>query len=230
MINFKEARGSINATKFVFFDYAKLWSEYCKQFPDRIAEAVRSPEDRFVPGQMKTIEVFSKAIEYIPRSLKGRPKWHYFARELVGLLSEEHKYRVLDYGAGAGNMGTIFAMLGFQTDFLEVEGVLTDFLKWRVDKYALTSKVFSQNDNIGTKTYDLISFLDVLEHLDEPLETLEKITKALVKGGYLFISFNSEGKNLDVVSWDRFNQELKPYIEEHFVEVADSSSFLYRKK
>ena len=226
-INLKNGK-SLSATfPFRFFDDKAEWEDYDREFPDIVATAVNTPEDRF---KGNSIEVFKKAVEYIPRSLIGRPYQYWMAHKLIALLSEENKSRILDYGCGAGNMGFIFAHAGFQVDFAEVKGVITDFLQWRVEKHFLGCKVFSHENDLGEAQYDLVCMQNVMEHLDTPLEVLQKLVRAMSKGAYFLITFNTSGKGLDVVSQETYNTILLPYLLENFNVVEDTDLMLYQKK
>ena len=226
-INLKNGKYLGDTFPFRFFDDKAEWEAYDREFPDIVATAVNSPEDRF---KGNSVEVFKKAVEYIPRSLIGRPYQHWMAHRLIALLNSESKGRVLDYGCGAGNMGMIFAHAGFQVDFAEVKGVITDFLQWRVAKHFLGSNVFTHEDDLGEGNYDLVCMQNVMEHLDNPLEVLQKLTRAIVSGGYFLITFNTSGKGLDVVSQDTYNTILQPYLLDNFTVVEDTDLMLYKKK
>lgn len=227
MIKLQNPKAGANLQTFQFFDEKKEWNLYCKEFPERVAKAVSSPEDRF--NGKTTVEAFAQSVEYIPRSLIPRPLQYFIALKLIWLLRKENRYRVLDYGAGAGNMGMIFAHMGFKTDFLDVEGALTDFLKWRVDKHFFNSKVFNHVEGVGKNKYDLVCLQNVLEHLDDPMLALKRIANAIPEGGYFFITFNTTEKGLDVVTWKQYEDEIKPFILKNFEVVPDTDNMLYKR-
>lgn len=212
---------------FTFFDDKAEWNAYIKEYPELLSQFAESPDARYTGGS--TIDVFSKAVEYIPRSLLPRPYQYWLAQRMIGLLNSENKGRVLDYGCGAGNMGMVFAHAGFKVDFLEVEGVITDFLKWRVNRHFLKSNIFTHNQELGESQYDLVSLLNVVEHLDKPLETLQKITKSLSVGGYLLMICNTSGEGLDIVSPETLERVLKPYILSKYRLIPDTDDMLYQK-
>ena len=88
---------------------------------------------------------------------------------------------VLDYGCGAGGNGLILAGRGYSVDFVDyAETPASKFLKWRIEKRGLTSKVYSFVDNIPE--HDLVFAFDVIEHTPEPFEALkqlEELSKAV---------------------------------------------------
>lgn len=227
MIDFKNAKAWAVESQMTFLDDVKEWQAYLKENPYLEQEMRYSIEDRFKEG-VKAIDCFRQGVEYIPRSLIGRSYHYYIGRKLMELLANERKSRVLDYGCGAGNMGLMFAMAGFATNFLEVEGVQTDFLKWRVERHFLKSKVLTEQSQLGE--YDLVIFFNVMEHLEQPLEVLKRIHKAIAAGGYLALMCNTTGKGLDVVSQGVYERELMPFIKENFKLLANTDEMVYQKK
>lgn len=228
MIDLSNSKAIARQTSFSFFDDHAEWKQYSKEFPNRVAKAKSSPEERF--NGKTTAEAFAEAVEYAERSLIPRPLQYFFARKLIGLLQEEKKSMVLDYGAGAGNMGMIFAMAGFHTNFVEVEGALTHFIRWRLERHFIRSWVFGHNDDLDENVYDLVCMQNVLEHLDHPMEVLQKLTKAMKKGAYFLITFNSSGEGLDVVSMSTYEKELRPYLLRNFTIVSNTDGMLFKKK
>lgn len=227
MINLQNSKALAGLDVFTFFDNDKEWEAYAKEFPERVALAKGSPEDRFTGNG--TAEVFSDAVEYAQRSLIPRPLQYWLARKLIDIMVDEGKHRVLDYGAGAGNMGMIFAMAGFKTNFVEVGGALTHFLSWRVNRHFLTSNVFAHTDNLEDYRYDLVCMQNVLEHLDDPMDVLKKLNRAMVQSAYFLITFNTSGKGLDVVTQEFYKQHIEPYLLSNFTIVPDTDGMLYRK-
>ena len=227
MINLQNGKYKSNLFPFEFFDNNAEWEAYAKEFPDVVATAVEDIESRF---KGNATEVFAKGVEYIPRSLIGRKYQYWMAHRLIGLMNVENKGIVLDYGCGAGNMGMIFAHAGFTADFAEVEGVTTDFLKWRIKKHFLQSRVFTHKDDLGENKYDLVCMQNVLEHLDEPLEVMQKITRAIKSGGYLLLTCYTTGKGLDVVTIDVLAKVIMPYLLDHYYDLIETDNMLYQKK
>lgn len=228
MISLQSTKKNSSSFPFKFFNDILEWQTYTSEYPELLTQIAPSPDSRFTGD--KAIDVFMKAVEYIPRSLIPRPYQYWLGQRMIGFLNDEKKGRVLDYGGGAGNMGMMFAHAGFTVDFLEVEGVITDFLRWRVKRHFLTSRVFGHDKELGINQYDFVSLLNVVEHLDNPMETVQRITKALAPGGYLLMICNTSGKGLDVVSVDTLENVIKPYLLTEYTLVENTDSMLYRKK
>jgi 2-polyprenyl-3-methyl-5-hydroxy-6-metoxy-1,4-benzoquinol methylase len=226
-INLEKGKYKSSIFPFRFFDNDSEWKTYADQFAAVIITAVGDIEDRF---KGTSTDVFAKAVEYIPRSLIGRSYQHWIAHRLIGLMNEENKGIVLDYGCGAGNMGMIFAHAGFTVDFAEVKGVITDFLQWRVLRHFLKSKVFTHEDDLGENKYDLVCMQNVMEHLDQPMQVLQKLCKSIKSGGYFLITCNTSGKGLDVVSQETIDKVLMPYLLSNFNKIPETDDMLYQKK
>lgn len=225
-INLHNAKAEAYLRNMTFFDDKSEWEEYLKENPHLRGTLKDSPEDRFIDGK-SAVDVFREATEYIPRSLIGRPLQTYIARQMIGELNQEKKNTVLDYGCGAGNVGLMFAHLGFDVDLVEVNGVITDFLRWRVKKHNLKVNVLAEEDPI--RKYDLVILFNVLEHLMKPKFVLERITEALNQGGYLAILFNTHGHGLDIVSREYYEKELHPILQTKYEIVHETDETIYKK-
>lgn len=225
-INLHNAKAEAGLRNMQFFNSGALWEEYLEENQHLRSLMLASPEDRFTDGK-QAVDVFRDAVEYIPRSLIGRPLQTYLVRKLMHVLNEEKKYRVLDYGCGAGNVGFMFAQLGFQTTLVEVNGVITDFLRWRIDKAHLPITLLTEDEPL--EKYDLVTLFNVLEHLQEPLHVLQRIHASLLENGYLAMLFNTHEHGLDIVSHDTWERILKPFLLAHFTVVIDTDQMLYQK-
>ena len=93
--------------------------------------------------------------------------------------------RVLDFGCGVGSHGIHCAEEGASVDFLDVDGPLYDYAKWRLARRKLTAGLLHAGDALAPGEYDVALCLDVLEHVAEPVKTLRGILDALVPGGLL---------------------------------------------
>ncbi len=114
---------------------------------------------------------------------------HYFiarrARRLNQMIGPDAK--VLDIGCGSG----YFLKSMLDTGSIEAHGIE---LPGKSAERA--SKVPGINLKIGklekgdfpTESLDMVTMFHVFEHLDQPAQTLETISKILKKGGYLYLS------------------------------------------
>lgn len=84
---------------------------------------------------------------------------------------------ILDVGAGEGTFGkslrSNFQVTNLESPFAKVSNtdiIKVDFLKWK-----------------ASKKFDGIVFLESLEHVPSPQDYLQKATKLLKKGGFIFV-------------------------------------------
>ena len=92
---------------------------------------------------------------------------------------------VLDFGCGAGGFLLKAKNVARQAEGLELE----IRLKTHFEKVGL--KVFSGLEEIGEKTYDIITCFHVLEHLPDPRKTLSDLSKRLEDGGQIIVEVPS---------------------------------------
>lgn len=106
---------------------------------------------------------------------------------LIDLLKRHdcHKGKLLDIGSFAG----IF-LLEAQKEGFEVEGIEVNPHMCQYTREKLGLKVINASINSYEgphEKYDVITLIDVLEHLYDPLEVIEKCFKSLKPGGLLLI-------------------------------------------
>jgi 2-polyprenyl-3-methyl-5-hydroxy-6-metoxy-1,4-benzoquinol methylase len=94
--------------------------------------------------------------------------------------------RLLDVGCGAGFFLKAAIKEGWQGEGIEISSLAANYaeniVKIPVHRGSLESL------SIPYESYDLITMLDLLEHLSHPLETLKMAYRLLKKGGHIFAS------------------------------------------
>jgi len=123
-------------------------------------------------------------VDYISERVHKQTGYAGICRRLTRLaVAAQRPPRLLDYGCGLG----FFLDSAFESGF-EVQGV--EFNQYAVDyirkRYAHT--VVHSAEFTGEDTYDVVTMFDVIEHLREPFETLEKVRGMLAKNGVLVVS------------------------------------------
>jgi len=112
--------------------------------------------------------------------------YHWVRREIEPLLPKQCN-RILEVGAGGGAtlkwLKTLYPKA--ETTAVEINPALSDELKQNADVVIIgpLEQTFAQ-----LKTYDLILLLDVLEHLPDPTESLQKLAKLLNAEGKVIVS------------------------------------------
>ncbi len=95
------------------------------------------------------------------------------------------KFNLLDIGCGMGLFLHKAKKIGFEVEGLELSEYAADF--------ANSQGLNVQNGTIdsvelGVEKYDAIVMKEVIEHLPDPMHSLEKIYTSLKKGGILFLT------------------------------------------
>jgi 2-polyprenyl-3-methyl-5-hydroxy-6-metoxy-1,4-benzoquinol methylase len=112
--------------------------------------------------------------------------YRWVRREIEPLLPKQCN-RILEVGAGGGAtlkwLKTLYPKA--ETTAVEINPALSDELKQNADVAIIgpLEQTFAQ-----LKTYDLILLLDVLEHLPDPTESLQKLAKLLNADGKVIVS------------------------------------------
>ncbi len=101
--------------------------------------------------------------------------------------------RYLDFGAGVGSGGLLFANDGREVTLADISSPLQRFCKWRFNQRGLAARFIDLKVNdLPEAAFDFITAMDVFEHLVDPVKTAEQINKALVPGGFLFTRLAAE--------------------------------------
>lgn len=90
---------------------------------------------------------------------------------------------ILDFGCGAGNLSKFLSEKGYLVDSFEIDKKYIDWLKKVQGITALK--------RISGKKYDVIILKDVLEHLEQPIKTLQELKGHLKEEGVMFISLQN---------------------------------------
>ena len=94
--------------------------------------------------------------------------------------------RVLDFGAGIGDLCINLTKRGLKVDYLEIPGKISEFAKWLFKKKNLNIEIVDLNDL--SQKYDTILCIDVIEHVINPQKTLEILVSHLNGGGKLIVT------------------------------------------
>lgn len=211
--------------KSAWLDNEQEWEEYLKETGKKMT--FQDITERFNSG-VPVPDVYAQSIEYCKRSLIPRDWQYYLAREINMLLQKEERLDVLDFGCGAGNVGLMLASMGYRVKFLDVKGEITDFVEWRLKRRFLPSKVYTHNQE-PQGVFDMVLMINVLEHLQKPVDTVRMLTNKLKPGGYFLLHFRTDEHDLDLLTWDTYREEIEPYIKEHFNSMGNKNN-LWQKK
>lgn len=121
---------------------------------------------------------------------------YFFANSIhpyVSKLDIIKQGKILDYGAGIGCNTIGMAKRGFEVDFLEINLLQADFIKFRAERHKLKNVKEIRPYSEGkfdpvlciVEQYDAIIAMDVLEHIPDYHVVVEHFIKRLKPGGLI---------------------------------------------
>lgn len=101
--------------------------------------------------------------------------------------------RYLDFGGGVGSGAILFARHGYTVAQADISSTLLDFSRWRFARRQLAATTINlTGGELAPEAFDLITAMDVFEHLADPVEAVDRLAAALKPGGYLFGRFAAD--------------------------------------
>lgn len=102
-------------------------------------------------------------------------------------LAQERGVRTcLEYGGGIGSLALALSRAGVETTLADISQPSLEFARWRAQRRNLALRTIDlSKDELGDETFDLVTAIDVLEHVADPIATLEELTRRVRVGGYL---------------------------------------------
>ncbi len=101
--------------------------------------------------------------------------------------------RHLDFGSGVGSGAILFARHGLATSLADISSTLLGFARWRFAQRGLPATFIDlKTSTLPNEAFDLITAMDVFEHLTDPVATVDQLSAALKVGGYIFGRFAAE--------------------------------------
>ena len=99
----------------------------------------------------------------------------------------------LDFGAGVGSGSIVFARYGLNVGLADISSPLLSFSHWRFRLRRLPGEFFDlKARDLPSESFDMVTAMDVFEHLADPVEAVEKLWNVLRPGGFLFGRFGAE--------------------------------------
>jgi SAM-dependent methyltransferase len=101
--------------------------------------------------------------------------------------------RYLDFGAGVGSGALLFAKHGFEVALADISSPLLRFAEWRLVQRGLTAQTVDLKTlKLPPRAFDVITTMDVFEHLTDPVAAVDQLAEALRPGGHIFGRFAAE--------------------------------------
>ena len=99
----------------------------------------------------------------------------------------------LDFGAGVGSGSILFARHGLKVGLADISSPMLAFSRWRFKVRRLRAQFFDlKTRSIASESFDMVTAMDVFEHLADPVEGVERLWTVLKPGGFLFGRFGDE--------------------------------------
>jgi 2-polyprenyl-3-methyl-5-hydroxy-6-metoxy-1,4-benzoquinol methylase len=155
--------------------------------------------------------------------------WHTLADDLSPLsyvtalefAQRERCRSCLDFGAGVGSGSLVFAKDGMKVGLADISSPLLGFSQWRFQIRGLPGEFFDlKKQTLPRASFDMVTAMDVFEHLVDPVNAVVKLSEVLNPGGFLFGRFSAEpneDRPMHVVQ--DFGPTLRSLRELGFIEV-----------
>lgn len=109
------------------------------------------------------------------------------------LAGKNNCSRVLDFGAGVGSGGLLFARHGFKITLADISSTLLDFSERRLRGRGVAALYIDLKSNsLPESEFDFITAMDVFEHIVAPEQLVDQLADALQPGGILFGRFHAQ--------------------------------------
>jgi 2-polyprenyl-3-methyl-5-hydroxy-6-metoxy-1,4-benzoquinol methylase len=150
------------------------------------------------PADRQSIEQFYDASQTTIYELMW---WHTLCDDLSPLsyvtalrfAQQQGCQHYLDFGAGVGSGGILFSRHGLAATLADISSTLLGFSQWRLETRRLPATYIDlKAQRLPRHAYDLVTAMDVFEHLVDPLQTVEQLWDALKPGGFLYARISAE--------------------------------------
>ncbi len=162
-------------------------AESLRQCENAVAESKREWEasPRQTPEQIK--DFYRSTRSYIFEHVW----WHATDKVLASAGLEILNYALkrgiktyLDFGAGIGTNALVFASGGFNTTLADISTPMMDFARWRLQRRGIKADFIDLNrQRLPDNEFDLVTMIDVCEHLLSPEIELRQISRSMKIGG-----------------------------------------------
>lgn len=156
----------------------------------------------------KKVEDFYKTCSYYLYELplwnaeRNRPK--YLNMICLPYIKRNQYKKVMDFGAGAGDLSIELAKNGLEVTYCDIGECLFNFAKWRFERRNLSINMVKDIDQIELRDYDCIFSFDAFEHLKNLPAMLEKLIKHIKVGGSLIFSGAFSGGTLHLEENEKY--------------------------
>ena len=138
-------------------------------------------------------EHYNKLYLYIPEL----SSWHAIEKnidlikavEFLQFCARNNLRSYLDFGAGIGSAALFFAYYGFSVSCADISNSMLGYSRWRFKRHHAKAHFIDLKKNkLPENKFDCVMSMEVLEHVPDPIETVNNIRLSLKPGGYLFVT------------------------------------------
>jgi len=153
-----------------------------------------------------------------------------YAQQVVGLKSDS---KVIDIGCGVGNM---LKSLSRMLTTAELYGFEPNVHKKQVlEQIENVAGIYTEMSQLKNIQFDLLTMIHVLEHIDSPMQVLEKLKNNITPDGYLLIAVPDYTTNpFDLIITDHAShfslETLHNLLLNSGLEVIDISNTIINKE
>ena len=155
-------------------------------------------EQKVVPGERQSIQQFYDQNQSYVYELIW---WHTLCYDSSPLayvsalhFAKRHGCSTyLDFGTGVSSGGLIFARHGMEASIADISSPLLRFSTWRFEQRGLPVRAYDlKRETLPDSHFDLITAMDVFEHLEDPVGTVATLARALKPKGFLLGRFHTD--------------------------------------
>ena len=159
------------------------------------------------------INLYSKSDAFIYELLVGSlkkeaiKKNNFIIKKINEYFNSKDKINILCFGDGIGSDSLKFTKLGFVVTYFDIEGKISDFAKlnFKLNKVDNLIQTIFKDSHLLENAYDVVICREVLEHLENPFETVKKLRSYLKNDGICFISESFSSVNTEFPTHLRSN-------------------------
>lgn len=149
--------------------------QWARRNPDLFPDIVENPDSLYMKP------------ESIAEPAKYRPYVDFFARSEK--ILKKTKFKILDVGCGSGVFISAGTELGHDIKGIERDPLLAQFMP----KHVKDRVIFKAAEQLTSEEglFDVITFWDSFEHIDDPFTVLKTVSKNLTENGIIFLRVNN---------------------------------------
>lgn len=100
---------------------------------------------------------------------------------------------LLDFGSGVGVSAVLFQKQCETMTLADVSSTLLTFCKWRAERRGIPARFIDlKAAGLPKASFDLVTAMDVFEHLEDPAKAITDLDAALKPGGYILGRFAAD--------------------------------------